>query len=80
MGVARVEYSIEIREKEYTHPGGWKEENYFIQQVDIADSVEEAEKYLEKLEAEKPLSDNEYYIIYVIEYDENNEEMGYYPW
>lgn len=80
MRVVRVEYPIEIRGKERTHSTGWKEKDYFIQQIDIVDSVEEAEKYLEKLKVEKPLSDNEYYIIYVIEYDENGEEMGYYPW
>ena len=77
--VTRVEYAVEIRATEFTHPSGWKEENYFVMQLDIFDDINEAKEFIANLKSDM-LFDNEYYAIYVIEYDEDYEKMGYYPW
>ena len=77
--VTRVEYSVEIRATEFTHPSGWKEKDYLVRQLDIFDDINKAKEFIANLESDM-LSDNEYFTIYVIEYDEDNEEMGYYPW
>lgn len=68
--VYRREYAVEIRKKLDN------ESTKFLEQVDVFYSVEDAETC--KKEYNEPLSNNEFIDIICIEYDANDNEIGFY--
>lgn len=60
------EYSLEIKRTT---------DGEFIRQVDIFNTYENAQAYAD----EHPIDDDYYYTIWCIEYDEDGEEIDYYP-
>ena len=62
---AYTEYAVEVNN-----------ENGFLRQIDVFQSYEEAVKFSEI--GNVKLSDDEYINIIAIEYDENDNEIGFY--
>lgn len=61
-----IKYSLEIKKSN---------DGSFIRQVDIFNTYEEAEKYIDTF----PLNNEMYYSIWCIEYDNRGEEIDSYP-
>lgn len=51
-------------------------DNGFVKQIDVFDTLEEANKFVK--EYNEPLEEDEFLNIICIEYDENEDEIGFY--
>lgn len=51
-------------------------ENGFVKQIDVFQTLEEADEFMK--EYNEPLEEDEFLNIICIEYDENEDEIGFY--
>lgn len=63
--VYKEEFAVEINN-----------DNGFVRQIDVFDTLEEADEFIK--EYNKPLEEDEFLNIICIEYNENEDEIGFY--
>lgn len=63
--ICETEYAVEVNNAN----------DIFLRQLDVFDTYEEAEKFIEK--CNEPLLNGEYFNIIYIDYDEYGNEVGY---
>ena len=69
--VKKEEFSVEIRKKLDN------DSNEFLEQIEVFANLEEANDFVKN--HNESLDKDSFLTIYCIEYDENGNEVGYYP-